>query len=72
MKRSLVILFLAVIPSYAQQAPAPQQDSEAEEIARRSAAAGYYEAPDLKLRQERNYANTPTDVEPYGGVKPYK
>jgi len=72
MKWPRLILLLAVLPGYAPQAPALQQDREEEEIARRSAAAGYYGAPDLEPRQERNYANTPTDVEPYGGVKPYK
>ena len=49
--------------------PLPKDSAE---IARRSAAAGYYGTPDLRLRQEQNFAHTPVDVEPYGGVKPYK
>ncbi len=31
-----------------------------------------YEVPDLKLKQEQNYANTAVDVEPFRGVKPFK
>jgi branched-chain amino acid transport system substrate-binding protein len=32
----------------------------------------YYEKPDLPVRKDDVYASTPTDVEPFGGVKPYK
>lgn len=72
MKRALLlILLLAVVPNYAQQT-ATQQDAEDNEIARRSAAAGYYELPDLKLREQQNYANTAEDVEPFRNVEPYK
>ena len=45
-------------------------DPQTAEVLKRSAEAGYYGKPDLPLRQERNYARTPVDVEPYGGVKP--
>jgi branched-chain amino acid transport system substrate-binding protein len=31
-----------------------------------------YQTPNLPLREDTNYASTPGDVEPYGGVKPYK
>jgi branched-chain amino acid transport system substrate-binding protein len=31
-----------------------------------------YQAPDLPLKVDTNYGNTPEDVEPYGGVQPYK
>ncbi len=34
-------------------------------------SASAYEVPDLKLKEEKNYASTPEDVEPFGGVKPY-
>ena len=33
---------------------------------------GPYEVPDLPLKTNRNYAHSSSDVEPYGGVKPYK
>ena len=32
----------------------------------------YYEKPDLPVKKDDNYASTPMDVEPFGGVKPYK
>lgn len=31
-----------------------------------------YQVPDLPLKIDANYGNTAEDVEPYGGVKPYK
>jgi ABC-type branched-subunit amino acid transport system substrate-binding protein len=31
-----------------------------------------YQVPNLPLKVDTNYGNTPDDVEPYGGVKPYK
>ncbi len=33
---------------------------------------GPYELPPLPLRTNQNYAHSPSDVEPYSGVKPYK
>ncbi len=33
---------------------------------------GPYELPSLPLKTNQNYAHSSTDVEPYGGVKPYK
>ena len=47
-------------------------DPDTAEVLRRIDAAGAYGIPDIKLKSEQNYASTPTDVEPYGGVKPYK
>ncbi len=35
-------------------------------------AAGAYAIPDLNLKKDENYASTSTDVEPFGGVKPFK
>ena len=34
-------------------------------------AVNAYEVPQLGLRTEQNYANTPEDVAPFGGAKPY-
>jgi ABC-type branched-subunit amino acid transport system substrate-binding protein len=31
-----------------------------------------YQVPNLPLKVDTNYGNTPDDVEPYGGVKPYR
>ena len=33
---------------------------------------GPYEVPDLPLKTNKNYAHSSSDVEPYGGIKPYK
>ena len=65
---------LAVLSAVAQQKPpqAPPLDPDTAEVLRRINAAGPYEVPDLKLRKDTNYANTPQDVEPFGAVKPHK
>ncbi len=42
------------------------------EVLRKINSVSAYEVPDLKLREDENYANTPEDVEPFGHVKPYK
>lgn len=47
-------------------------DAGTAEVLRRVDAAGAYGVPDIRLKQEQNYAATPVDVEPYGAVKPYK
>jgi len=50
----------------------PDNSKETQEILRRINAVNAYEVPDLHLKREKNYAGTTTDVEPFGGVKPYK
>ena len=47
-------------------------DPDTAEVLRRLDKIGPHEIPDLKLRKDTNYANTPADVEPYGKIKPYK
>lgn len=47
-------------------------DRDTDEVLRRVNVAGAYGIPDIQLRQDQNYAATPVDVEPFGGVKPYK
>jgi len=47
-------------------------DADTLEILRRINAVGPYEVPDLRIKRETNYARTSSDVEPYGGIKPYK
>ncbi|MFB3904036.1 MAG: ABC transporter substrate-binding protein [Acidobacteriota bacterium] len=32
----------------------------------------YYQAPALPIKKDENYAATPMDVEPFGGLKPFK
>lgn len=45
--------------------------TETDELAKRI-DTGYFGRPDLPLKTNRNYAGSSSDVEPYGGVKPYK
>jgi branched-chain amino acid transport system substrate-binding protein len=47
-------------------------DSDTAEILRRIRGLSPYQVPDLRLKQDTNYANTSVDYEPYGGIKPYK
>ncbi len=47
-------------------------DVDTAEVLRRINAVNAYEVPDLDLRKDDNYAQTSEDVEPFGGVKPYK
>ena len=61
------------------KAPAPplvppgiEVDADTLEVLRRINAVGPYEVPDLRLRRESNYARTSEDLEPFGGIRPYK
>ncbi|MDR3718350.1 MAG: ABC transporter substrate-binding protein [Bryobacteraceae bacterium] len=47
-------------------------DPDTAEVLKRINAVDAYTVPDLKLKREENFANTPADIEPYSGVKPYK
>jgi ABC-type branched-subunit amino acid transport system substrate-binding protein len=42
------------------------------EVLRKINSVDAYEVPDLSLREDKNYARTTQDVEPYRHVKPYK
>jgi ABC-type branched-subunit amino acid transport system substrate-binding protein len=72
-------LLLACMLSAQQPVPAedPSElkaliDSDTAEVLRRINAVGPYDIPDLRLRRDQNFANTPADIEPYGAIKPYK
>jgi branched-chain amino acid transport system substrate-binding protein len=47
-------------------------DADTAEILRRIRGLSPYQVPDLRLKQDTNYANTSVDYEPYGAIKPYK
>ncbi len=47
-------------------------DDDTAEVLRRINNLGPNEVPDLRLRQDTNYAHTSVDYEPYGAIKPYK
>ncbi|MCC6862993.1 MAG: ABC transporter substrate-binding protein [Bryobacterales bacterium] len=76
MKRFLFLLVLAAASrAGGDEIPAELKaliDPDTAEVLRRLDGISPYEVPDLKLRQDTNYANTAADVEPFGKVKPYK
>ena len=47
-------------------------DDDTAEVLRRISNLGPNEVPDLRLREDTNYAHTSVDYEPYGAIKPYK
>lgn len=48
------------------------EDVKTEDVIEALDNIGPYERLDLPLKQNKNYAASSSDVEPYGGVKPYK
>ncbi|MCP3937141.1 MAG: amino acid ABC transporter substrate-binding protein, partial [Actinomycetia bacterium] len=50
----------------------PAIDAEFAELLRQINAVGPYEHPQVEVRKDANYAGTPGDIEPFGGVKPFK
>jgi len=48
------------------------EDLTVADILQRLQNIGPYELPDLPLKTNVNYAHSSSDVEPYGGVKPFK
>ncbi len=47
-------------------------DAQTLELLRKINAAGSYDVPDLQLKQDKNYADTSQDLEPFRHVKPFK
>ena len=47
-------------------------DPDTAEVLRRINGLTPYQVPDLRLKQDTNYGNTPVDLEPFGAIKPYK
>ena len=72
--KMLALLPICALALTAQQYPpiGPDNSPETQEILRRINNLGPNEIPDLRLKRETNYAHTSSDVEPFGGVKPYK
>jgi ABC-type branched-subunit amino acid transport system substrate-binding protein len=70
---------LAACVLFAQQPPPADPpevkaliDPDTADVLRRINAVSPYEVPDLRLKRDQNFANTPVDIEPYGAIKPYK
>jgi branched-chain amino acid transport system substrate-binding protein len=76
------IALLAVVcatSAYGQYKPDPAlepwialDDPDAKKVLQAVDSLTPYQTPNLPLKIDTNYGNTPEDVEPYGGVKPYK
>jgi len=47
-------------------------DPDTDRVVKAITGLSPYQLPRLPLRVDTNYANIPEDLEPYGGVKPYK
>jgi ABC-type branched-subunit amino acid transport system substrate-binding protein len=69
----LLLCVPAVLPQQEDAAARLEQliDPDTAEVLRRINSVSAYEVPDLNLRKDQNYAHTPEDIEPFGGVKPY-
>jgi len=52
--------------------PPFEVDAETLEVLRKINSVGAYQLPDLGLRTDQNYAHTPSDVQPFGYVAPFK
>ena len=59
-------------PAPVETAPPIEVDDETREVLKKINSAGPYEVPDLGLKQDRNYASTSQNLEPFRHVPPYK
>jgi branched-chain amino acid transport system substrate-binding protein len=50
----------------------PYDDPQVLEVLQRSSSASAYDVPNLGIKKDTNYAHTSVDVEPFGGIKPFK
>ncbi|HWQ53461.1 MAG TPA: ABC transporter substrate-binding protein [Bryobacteraceae bacterium] len=80
MRLRIALMALAcAMTTFGQYKPDPKlepwivlSDPEVDKILKAIGSLTPYQTPDLPLKIDTNYAATPEDVEPYGGVKPYK
>jgi branched-chain amino acid transport system substrate-binding protein len=56
----------------AQAWPEYEIDAEMQAIIDKINSVDAYQVPDIGLKKDDNYARTPGDIEPFGGVTPYK
>ena len=54
------------------QKPSPQIDAGTREVLNKINSVDPYEVPDLRLKNDKNYAHTADDIRPFGHVKPFK
>jgi ABC-type branched-subunit amino acid transport system substrate-binding protein len=77
MKPLIALLFAAAASGQYRPNPAVEpwialNDPDAARILKEINSLTAWQTPNLPLKVDTNYGNTPEDVEPYGGVKPYK
>ncbi len=77
MKPLIALLFAAAAsgqyrPNAAVEPWIVLEDPDAARILKEINSLTAWQTPNLPLKVDTNYGNTPEDVEPYGGVKPYK
>lgn len=83
MKRAILIVALLLLAATLAQAdgsadkpktawPDVKVDASMRRVLELINSANPYEVPDLEIRKDDNYAKTAEDVEPFGGVKPFK
>jgi branched-chain amino acid transport system substrate-binding protein len=77
--RTCVLAAVFTAAAFAQYKPDPKlepwidlRDPDAEKILKAIDSLTAYQTPNLPLKIDANYGKTPGDVEPYGGVQPYR
>ena len=77
--RTTLLAMLTACLSFGQYKPDPKiepwivlEDPQVAKTLKEINSLTAYQTPNLPLKIDTNYGNTPEDVEPYGGVKPYK
>jgi len=77
--RIALLLFASAALGLGQYKPDPKlepwivlHDPATDQVVKAIGGLTAYQTPNLPLRVDTNYGNTPEDVEPYDGVKPYK
>ena len=70
--QALLALHLFAISALSADKPADRTMSPETDNLLRHIDTGYYGQPELPLKTNLNFAHASADVEPYGGIKPYK
>jgi len=68
----LLLLCFQVLAETSVDETALIDDPSLLEVLEKINSVGPYEVPDLQLKRDHNYAKTAVDVEPFGGLKPFK
>ncbi len=69
---AVLLFFPPVLAKVAKEDQAQIDDPAVVEVLEKVNSVSPYEVPDLQLKRDHNYANTAVDIEPFGGVRPFK